>query len=235
MKASILAFGWMVLLVNTAAARPDEDRLKLLSRGVNLSHWFAQSTSQYNADRIASFVSDEEIKRIRAAGFLHVRVGVEPAITGDDSIMILLESKIEKLMASDLAVVVDLHPVGDYKEKYRTDTGRAELIRTWESLIAKLVKFDPGRLFIEVMNEPFPIEGTEWQKLQSDAVQAIRRKAPKHTIVVNSGGWSGIDDIVAMTPLDDPNIVYTAHWYGPLLFTHQAADWTWEIDRKSVV
>jgi hypothetical protein len=81
----------------------------------------------------------------------------------------------------------------------------------------------------EILNEPEPLKGEAWWQLQGRIVAAIRAVDAKRTLVVNGGGWSGIEDIVARTPYPHKNLVYTVHHYAPLLFTHQGADWTWDV------
>jgi len=55
---------------------------------------------------------------------------------------------------------------------------------------------------------------------------------PAHTIIVNPGNWSGIDEFADLQPLRDRNLVYTAHIYDPTLFTHQGADWSWDVAKE---
>jgi aryl-phospho-beta-D-glucosidase BglC (GH1 family) len=99
-------------------------------------------------------------------------------------------------------------------------------------LAAALAPLDSDRLYLEIMNEPYPLQGEAWLSMQRRAVAAIRRIAAYHTIIVNPGGWSGPEDLSQMTPLPDENVVYTVHWYAPLLFTHQGADWTWAVAKN---
>jgi hypothetical protein len=59
----------------------------------------------------------------------------------------------------------------------------------------------------------------------------MRDGAPGHTLIATGGGWSTVDDLAALTPIADPNVVYNFHFYEPLTFTHQGATWgdpTWQ-------
>src|SRR6266852_5566605 len=60
-------------------------RLARLRHGINLSHWFAQS-SDYSRAHLESHTTAEDIALIRRIGFDHVRLTLEPAplFDGDD-------------------------------------------------------------------------------------------------------------------------------------------------------
>ena len=47
----------------------------------------------------------------------------------------------------------------------------------------------------------------------------------RHTVIVCGHNWSGPDDLPAIRPIDDDNIIYTFHFYLPHEFTHQGATW----------
>jgi hypothetical protein len=61
--------------------------------------------------------------------------------------------------------------------------------------------------------------------VQAELAAAIRRGAPDNTIIATGERWGGIDGLVALEPLADPNVVYSFHWYDPFTFTHQGAGW----------
>jgi aryl-phospho-beta-D-glucosidase BglC (GH1 family) len=139
----------------------------------------------------------------------------------------LLAESIGKLLASGLAVVIDLHPTDS--EKRMVQKAPQVLVEGWTRFAGFLSRFPPEKLALEVMNEPHPMRGRRWHEIQAAAVAAIRAAAPAHTIIVNPGNWSGIDEFADFSPLRDRNLVYSAHVYDPSLFTHQGATWAWEI------
>jgi hypothetical protein len=48
---------------------------------------------------------------------------------------------------------------------------------------------------------------------------------PRHTVIATGHEWSSVDDLVALEPLADGNVVYNFHFYDPFTFTHQSATW----------
>lgn len=228
------------VMVVAAHAADGQDGAMRLSRGVNLSHWYAQSMQGYGEAHLAGFVSKADLRAIAGAGFNHVRLGLEPSIlfASDDSasvnepVMRRLKEAIGNILDANLAVVVDLHPSGDSKAALSTPEGSERLISQWRNLAGHLASFAPEQVFLEVLNEPEFLKGPAWWALQGRVLSAIRERARRHTVIVNGGGWSWADDLVQHKPYADANVIYTVHWYGPLLFTHQGADWSWEVARE---
>lgn len=211
-----------------------------LSRGVNLSHWFAQSTDGYDPQRLARFVTSTDIARIAGAGFSHVRLGLEPdAIFVQTGAPALVEPVIQRLRAAikminshRLGIVLDMHPVGASKDRYLSPEGADRLVANWQLLARRLIHLPPDQLALEILNEPEPLKGDAWWALQERIVTAIRAIDPVRTLIVNAGGWSGADDLVTRTPYRQEGLVYTFHHYAPLLFTHQGATWTWDVAQR---
>ena len=53
----------------------------------------------------------------------------------------------------------------------------------------------------------------------------MRGAAPRHTLIATGALWSTVDGLVSLTPVRDPNVVYTFHFYEPHTFTHQNQPW----------
>lgn len=203
-----------------------------LSRGINLAHWYAQAPNGLTDKHLTTFITQSDIQRLAKAGFAHVRLPIEmsPAFGADEPSRRVRELYIESiatLIAGGLAVVVDLHPTEADKRVIQAKP--RVLVEGWAHFAAALSRFPPEKLAFEVMNEPHPMRGRQWHELQAEAVKSIRAAAPAHTIVVNPGNWSGIGEFADFPALDDRNLVYTAHVYDPLLFTHQGATWAWDV------
>jgi hypothetical protein len=103
-------------------------RLARLRRGVNLSHWFSQSRD-YSEKHLREHTTRRDIELIKSLGFDHVRFPVEPApffneanpSELDAEYVRRLDAALDMLLASGLAVVLDLHPSDEFKIKLRTD------------------------------------------------------------------------------------------------------------------
>lgn len=82
-------------------------------------------------------------------------------------------------------------------------------------------------IIYEILNEPKSNGeiASKWIKLQQGIIDLIRSYDPERDIVVTSADFSSIDTLVKMKPYKDPNLIYSFHFYEPMLFTHQGATW----------
>lgn len=223
------------LAEHAARSGVDPQRIARLARGVNLSHWMWFPHAQGERARRA-FITRADLDQLKAAGFTHARLPFEPSWLWDDAARSLRPAEfaeyrdaVRLCLAADLAVVVDAHwsrtpwirpRGGDFDDRF------GELDRMWASLATRLTDTDPDRVFLELVNEPHDLRDPEhWHDAQRRIAESVRAAAPRHTIVATGADWGGIDGLLRLEPLDDPNVVYSFHFYGPHNFTHQAAEW----------
>jgi endoglucanase len=209
-------------------------RLARLRRGINLSHWFAQS-ADYSKTHLESHTTAGDVALIKSIGFDHVRLTLEPAplFNGDDpgglnpEYLTFLDHALDLILVQGLAVIVDIHPSDEFKLRLNADSRQIEAFgKFWEALARHLSTRDPERVFLEVLNEPMVEDGYRWFGIQGKLISAIRSGAPKHTIIASGHRWSGLPELLFMEPYADRNIVYNFHFYEPFAFTHQGATWT---------
>jgi aryl-phospho-beta-D-glucosidase BglC (GH1 family) len=210
-------------------------RLARLRRGVNLSHWFSQSPGgDYSEARLREHTTLRDIELIKSLGFDHVRFPVEPAPLFDEAdpsvlkpeYLSRLDAALDMILASGLAVVLDLHPSDEFKLRLRTDDRFVSALADfWRSLARHLAGRDPERLFLEILNEPMVEDAYRWMGIQARLAAAIRDGAPRHTIIAAGPRWSSVDQLLLIEPLADRNVVYNFHFYEPHTFTHQGATW----------
>jgi endoglucanase len=206
-----------------------------LKRGINLSHWFAQSPrADYSENHLKTHTTAQDIALIKSLGFDHVRFTVEPAPLMDEAApaqlkpeyLRQLDSALDMLLASGLAVVVDIHPSDEFKIKLRTDDRAvAAFINFWRALAQHLSTRDPERVFLEILNEPMVEDHYRWIGIQAKAAAAIRESAPLHTIIATGPRWSSVEQLLLIEPLADRNVIYNFHFYENHNFTHQGATW----------
>lgn len=215
---------------------PPPERLSLLTRGVNMSHWFAQlPESRHLGDAAWKEEHDrpDDFAALAQAGFRHVRLPVEFEQLFDDKNQLRsdrltwLDQAIGHLSEAGLAIILDWHAQEETKTKLATDDDAVRMaISRWAILAAHFSARDPQRFFFETMNEPGrKIPRDRWYSIQAEMVAAIRKSAPRHTLIVSPARWSGIDELEQMKPLPDTNVVYNVHFYEPMVFTHQGAGW----------
>jgi aryl-phospho-beta-D-glucosidase BglC (GH1 family) len=208
-------------------------RLARLRRGINLSHWFAQSRD-YSAKHLRGHTTRGDLDLIRRLGFDHVRFTVEPAPLFDGARpsrlkvehLRHLDAALDMLMASGLGIVFDLHPTDDFKLRLRADDRFVSALADfWRALARHLSRRDPERLFLEILNEPMVEDPRRWSDIQARLAAAVREGAPRHTIVATGPRWSAVSQLLLMEPLSDGNVIYNFHFYEPHTFTHQGATW----------
>ncbi|RYG30827.1 hypothetical protein EON81_24170 [bacterium] len=212
------------LVVEVPAAR-----FERLSKGINLSHWWAQN-ADYSIERLRRDVTRDDFDQLFRGGFRHVRLTLDPKALDGDGKTALLKEKLEDAHEAGLAVIVDCHPEDAYKADVKKDP--ATWIAWWSKLAQDLKDEDPNFTFFEVMNEPTFEDAKAWREVQLKAVQAIRKEARGHTVIVSGHKWSGIPELLEMEPYKEvDNLVYNFHCYDPFVFTHQGATWGWEMTK----
>jgi len=212
-------------------------RARHLRHGVNMSEWFAQvyDPKGYTKEHFESWDTSQDIALIKAMGFDHVRLSVNPAPmfrkNQADRIppdyLGYLDSAVDMILAQNLAVIIDMHPDEDFKEKLSKDDSFVEQFADfWRALARHYSDRDPDRVFFEILNEPELHDPYRWYGIEARLASAIREGAPNHTIVAAGAHWSDDDDLVFIEPLRDPNVIYNFHFYEPHIFTHQGATWS---------
>jgi aryl-phospho-beta-D-glucosidase BglC (GH1 family) len=125
-----------------------------------------------------------------------------------------------------LAVIIDVHPDGDFKAKLADDNFVEQFADFWRALARHYSSYDPASMFFEILNEPEMRDRYRWSGMQAKLAAAIRTGAPKHTIIAAGANWSDDDDLLFLDTLPDANVIYTFHFYEPHVFTHQGATWS---------
>jgi endoglucanase len=210
-------------------------RLENLRHGINASGWFAQvyDPKGYTAEHFQSWTTSDDLELIKAMGFDHVRLSVNPEpmfrhnradeIPAD--YLGHLDSAVKMILDHDLAVVIDIHPESDFKAKLARDDFVEQFSDYWRALARHYSTLDPDRVFFEILNEPEMSDRYRWYGIQAKVTAAIREGAPQHTIIATGALWSADDQLLFLEPLHDPNVIYTFHFYEPHIFTHQGATW----------
>lgn len=212
-----------------------EGRVKRLARGINASHWYAQSVvGHYRPEHVDHWMGEPDAKLIRSLGFTYVRLPVEPEVLWNDADparpdagrLAQIDAAVRLFLDAGLAVMVDPHPKDEFKDRLKTDPAHlAHFEKFLEAFAAHLSKTDPERVFLEVMNEPVYKDGARWAEVQRGLLAALRRGAPRHTLVATGDMWGSIKGLMELTPYADRNVVYSFHTYDPFNFTHQGASW----------
>lgn len=238
----ILASGFSFAQANSLAAR----RAAHLRHGINLSEWFAQVYDQkgYTKQHFETWTTADDIALIKSMGFDHVRLSINPqpmmrhnmADELPSEYLGYLDSAVKMILDQGLAVIIDMHPDGDFKARLvQQDDFVEQFSDFWRALARHYSTYDPEMVYFEILNEPEFRDRYRWAGVQAKLANAIREGAPHHTIIAAGANWSDIPDLLSLTPLPDPNVIYNFHFYDPHTFTHQGATWGanyWHFESK---
>lgn len=242
--AAVFVFICIYPAANGAAQAPKSDvpaglaraRAEHLRHGINLSEWFAQvyDSRGYTKEHFEAWNTAQDIALIKALGFDHVRLSVNPQpmfrTRQADNIpadyLAHLDAAVKMILDAGLAVMIDIHPDSEFKQKLGADGEFVEQFADfWRGLARHFSNLDANLVFFEILNEPEIRDPYRWYGVQARVAVAIREGAPQHTIIATGARWGDDDDLLAIEPLHDPNIIYTFHFYDPHVFTHQGATW----------
>ncbi len=175
-----------------------------------------------------------DYQKIAEAGFDTVRIpirwsdytGPAPEYRLHPDFVAIADNNIKWALSSGLNVVINIHHFEEMMEQPGEQMERFRAI--WDQLSLRYSKL-PGNVWFEVLNEPTKnLKGKEMRQAQALALATIRRDNPDRIVILGGEEWSGIRTLATNLATDDPNVVYTFHYYDPFNFTHQGAAWLGE-------
>lgn len=202
-------------------------------------------------------VDDRQLARLKAEGFDFVRLDIDSAAllwVGDDGAGPLIDRIVaatERLQAQGFVVIVDLHllPVdGDRPEGLEDVLGTNDHEPVlWDRYLglvtriaARLAALPPDLTLLEPINEPNQDWSSHlrltdrWPDQLAALRTATRAVAPTLTLVLTGGRSGNIDGLERLDPApfaDDPNIVWTFHYYEPMAVSHAGRPWVDDVGR----
>jgi hypothetical protein len=228
--------------LHAAAAQAHDAVKSAFRRGIGISHVMAWAPLEGAPSKSflfppfaysdAAFAS--ELRALRRVGFDFVRFAVDPGpfLQWQDSrrdyLDRMLISRVRQILAGDLSVIVDFHP-SDMHPDYlgeKIAAGRdAPLFKEYLRLLARtgalLNELQSPRVALEIMNEPAP-RAHVWRPMLDAAYAAAREGAPRLLLVIDGGEEGNLEGTTALDGYgDDPNVLFSFHYYRPWQFTHQ--------------
>lgn len=219
---------------------------KALQLGINLGGWI----SQYPADdpqHFKTFITAEDIKHIAEWGMDHVRLPVDYPVLEDtrsspvddsqpgnyrDSGFEYIESCLGWCEANGLRVILDLHKAPgfsfdqfDEASLFNNPKMQDRFLDLWTAIASRFGGRMKDMLAFELLNEIVLPDSGPWNTLVKRAVERIRALDAERLILVGSNFFNSADELQNLDVLDDPNILYTFHFYLPMTITHQRAPW----------
>jgi endoglucanase len=196
-----------------------------LRRGINIGDYLAYPSAEpwpiFRGPRAST--TDDELRRLKAAGFDFVRLAVEPSPLLDRSaaetrqIEARLTAMVKRISATGMRVMIS----GWARHETTPGWRAADIIASTDSpAYRRYVEF--LKRIVDLLKDLPP---DHWV-LERDIYRQIRAVAPTLTIVLTPGCWSKIE---ALQHLDmagyDARTLIDVHYYEPWIFTHQSATW----------
>lgn len=198
------------------------------TRGVNLPLWF--QASDIRQVPFGKFTKTD-FANIKSLGFdvIRIPVNLHDMTTGmpDYTIDPLFYHFMDEVVnwAEDLQVNLILDNVA-FDLSIPTPVSIGEpLTKVWPQ-VAQHYKDRSTYIYYEVLNEPNGIDGQSWDSIQQNVITAIRSVDTIHTIIAGPVNWNNYNNLEDLSEYSDSNLIYTFHFYDPLVFTHQGASWT---------
>lgn len=213
-----------------------------LDRGVSLHEWFWGRDLSLEHVQTAYGSSDFDV--IARAGFRSVRIPVQPEYIFnverpeliDRDRLAALEHAVDEALTREITVTIDMHPSLDpgttpsskaFDDRLRDDLDfRQRVAGSWSTLAAELSRDrDPDSLVFEAMNEPEYNDPATWSAVMGDLVDGIRRGAPDAWVIVDACHGGTLECLLRSGPLPQSQLIYAVHYYEPMAFTSQGANW----------
>ena len=234
----------IVSLISQIAAGQStvQRRASRMELGMNLSYldnwWLGSKDKNY-----ANFVKMSEVMKrqkmfrdIARAGFRTVRIPMtfgawasltKPFKWENPQGLGSADLFVKWAKENDLNAIIDLHH-SEYDGSITGSATTERLVWLWSEIASRYKNTDPERVFFEIRNEPHDLNPQQWRDQAEEIIKAIRKIAPDHTLIVGFHDWNSRTAMLESKPFQDPNIIYTFHYYHPFLFTHQGATWSSE-------
>ena len=180
----------------------------------------------------------EHVKLIKRLGFETVRLPIAfnvwslPDATdiSQSSYWVVVDNMLKLCNENGLKLVIDYHhaPLSDQT----FDENKARIKALWIQIAERLKNTDSSKVIFEVYNEPDNISTDNLVIFYQEVIDSIRKTGSNNTqrkIVVGGNGFYeiGFGDVGLIPFLqrqafkNDPNIIYTVHFYEPRFFTMQ--------------
>lgn len=219
-----------------------------LNRGINLGGYLSQCC--HEETHYDTFINQEDIQQIAAWGFDHVRMPVDYEVleteAGDkkESGYERIKRVLDWCVANKINVVLDLHKAYGYdfndagnEEKnnlFASEELQQRFVSLWKEIVGRFASYE--NVAFELLNEVVEKENAQaWNQLIKRTVTEIRKLAPTAPIIYGGIQWNSVKTLKLLDVPQDENIIFTFHFYEPLLFTHQKAYWVPNMDPNQTI
>lgn len=221
--------------------------------GLNLGGFFSQVKDNiFDETHINSFITEKDLLTIKNWGFNCIRLPVDynffeiKSYQYDENRLKKIDKMINLSEKYNLNLILDLHKTAGHsfalKERDKNDIwdkkseNRKRFLSIWDMFSKRYKNY--GNVIYEILNEPIAPDYGSWNELCDEAINTIRKNDNFHHIVIESNMWGRPNCFEGLKKFDDEKIIYSFHFYEPIVVTHQMAYWTpfvvYDIYRKYV-
>lgn len=218
--------------------------LQHFKNGINLGGWISQY-QMWPKINFDTFITEKDIALISSWGMDHVRLPVDCEIIEDEKApykmkeggLRHIDDCLKWCKAHNLALIIDLHRAPGYSfentvkdadqsknQLWTNESLQERYINIWKSMATRY-RDTKSNLIFELLNEVTGVDPSVWNSLAGKTVEAIHKIDPQRIIMIGGTQYNSVYALKDISVINDPNIVYTFHFYEPLVFTHQKAPW----------
>ncbi len=209
-------------------------------KGVNIGGLFSQNNN-FSDEFLDNFVTENDIEKISGWGFNTIRLPIDYYFFEDDSKPFIYDLKrikriddlIKIISKYDLKIILDFHNMPGFT----FEVDKLDFNDIWDKnsqnrkRFLKILEFfsdrykNRGNIVYEIINEPVAPDNSWWLELAKESIDVIRKKDKNNFIVAESNLWGMAKNFNIMKKFKDDKIIYSFHFYHPILVTHQFAPW----------
>ncbi len=186
-------------------------------------------------EHFQTYITEADVANIATFGVDHIRLAFDQVVLEEfenpgvyrEEVFRHIDNFLDWAKKYGLNVILNLHHAfGCYcdctVEKPLLDTPeyRERFVQFWVTF-EKRYHHTGREVMFELMNEVTSSDSTKWITLYKETIAAIRALNPDRLIMIGSACWNSVDKLCDLEVLEDENVVYTFHFYGPHDFTHQ--------------
>ncbi len=209
-----------------------------LSKGINFGGWLSQCN--HTKEHYDNFINAQDIHRVASWGFDHIRLPFDSELvqradgTFIEDGFLRLENFVRQAESEGLNVILDLHKACGYDfnnagiENKNTLFSSPHLQELFLSLWNEIsLRFGKAKnVAFELLNEVVEQDVAEpWNILIESALEKIRKNAPSSLVIYGGIQWNSARTLCLLKKPQSSNVMFTFHFYEPLIFTHQKAPW----------
>ncbi len=182
-----------------------------------------------------NYITRADVENLASFGIDHVRLAFDQIVLEEfdnpyhyrENVFCHIDDFLGWAKECGLNVILNLHKAvgcycdcGDMKKLLDEPEYQDRFVALWLEFERRY--HDKGReIVFELMNEVTSSDSLKWNELYKRTIAEIRKLNHDRLIMIGSASWNSVDKLKELEVLDDPNVVYTFHFYDPFEFTHQ--------------